>query len=103
MARKNNDNNPLQMKLRVESLPRNVKPRQYYERLMEHMTEGTPLPSSWDVRIKWRNPGTKRSKLNRSWKWQEGDFETTVSDSAGVGAFNTVLYDALARALRRHP
>jgi len=99
MPRKNNDNNPLQIRLRVESLPKSVKPKAYFRRLIQFITEGRELPPAWDVRVMWRNPKTKHYGYNRSWKWQEGDFETVVSDSRE--GFNALLHDALLRRYRR--
>ena len=37
MARKNNERNPLQIRLKAESLPKSVKPKAYYRRLLEYI------------------------------------------------------------------
>ena len=96
MPRKNNDNNPLQIRLKARSLPRNLSPKRYYQRLLEHMSEGRPLPRSWEVDIGWRNPGTKHGRTK---KWQYDNFEDAVSDSRE--GFNFLLRDAILRRLRR--
>lgn len=96
MARKNNDNNPLQVRLRARSLPKNLKPLRYYQRLMQFIKDGTALPSSWDVEIGWRNPKTKYGHTR---VWRYDNFEDAVSDSRE--GFNALVYDALARQLRR--
>jgi len=96
MARKNNDNNPLQIKLRVNSLPKRVTPEIFYTRLIEAIQGKRDLPPLWDVEIGWRNPGT-RYGLTREWRY--ADFETVVSDSRE--GFNMLLLDVLVRRLRR--
>jgi hypothetical protein len=99
MPRKNNDNNPLQIKLRVDSLPKSVTPKRFYQRLMEFIRTGRELPPRWEVSVAWRNPGTKRRPGNTTYKWNSGDFETVVSDSRE--GFVSLLYGALSRRLRR--
>ena len=96
MARKNNDNNPLQVRLRVDSLPKTVTPEIFHKRLIQFITEGRELPYRWEVRVGWRNPGTKHGLTK---KWRYADFETAVSDSRE--GFNMLLHDALLRRLRR--
>src|SRR5215831_10005357 len=96
MPRKNNDNNPLQIRLRVKSLPKYVTPRKLYQRLMAVIKSGAEIPESWDVEVWWRNPKTKHG-LTR--KWRSADFVTVVSDSRE--GFNALLYDALSRRMRR--
>lgn len=96
MPRKNNENNPLQVRLKAKSLPKNLSPERYYARLMQVISEGRPLPESWDVEIHWRNPGTKHGVTKR---WRSDDFESAVSDSRE--GFNALLYDALSRRLRQ--
>jgi hypothetical protein len=96
MARKNNDNNPLQIKVRVNSLPKSVSPKRFLQRLMEHIKDDRPLPSLWDVEVGWRNPGTKYGLTK---KWRYDDFESAVSDSRE--GFNALLYSALAQRLLR--
>ena len=96
MPRKNNDNNPLQIRLRAISLPR-VKPQTYYRRLMQVITEGRPLPESWNVELHWRNPNVKHGLTKR---WRKDDFESAVSDSRD--GFNMLLHDALARMIQRY-
>ena len=96
MARKNNDNNPLQIKLRVESLPKSVTPKRFHQRLIQFMKDGTELPSKWIVNIGWRNPKTHHGKT-RQWQWD--DFESAVSAS-GDG-FNSILLSVLQSRLRR--
>lgn len=98
MARKDNENNPLQIKLRVDSLPKSVTPKKFYRRLIDVVAGRAEMPSSWIVNVAWRNPKTKHGETKR---WQEGDFETVVSDSADRGGFNQILQDALVRRLRR--
>lgn len=96
MARKNNDNNPLQVRLRVKSLPQYVTPRKLYQRLMQVIKDGRDIPASWDVEVLWRNPKTRHG-LTR--KWRSDDFVSAVADSRE--GFNALLYDSLARRLRR--
>jgi hypothetical protein len=96
MPRKNNDNNPLQIKLRAKSLPRNLSPRRFYQRLIQVITEGKSLPPSWDVELYWRNPNVKHGLTKR---WRSDDFESAVSDSRD--GFNILLHDALLRKLRK--
>lgn len=98
MPRKNNDNNPLQIRLRVKSLPKYVTPRKLYQRLMQNISDGKDIPESWDVEVWWRNPKTKHGQTKR---WRSDDFASAVSESADRGGFNTILYDALSRRLRR--
>jgi hypothetical protein len=95
MPRKNNENNPLQIKLRAKSLPKSVTPKRYYQRLLQHLTEGKPLPPLWDVELSWRNPKTKQGLTKR---WRSDDFESAVSDSRE--GFNMLLHDAIRRRLR---
>jgi len=95
-VRKNNDNNPLQIKLRVNSLPKSITPKKFYRRLMAVIKEGRDLPPSWDVEIYWRNPGTRHGLTKR---WRSDDFVSAVSDSRE--GFNAILYDVLSRRLRR--
>jgi hypothetical protein len=94
-VRQNNDNNPLQIRLRARSIPK-ISPKRFYQRLIQHMTQGRPLPDSWIVEIGWRNPATKYGRTRR---WQYDDFESAVSDSRA--GFNDLLHDALVRRLRR--
>ena len=96
LMRKNNDNNPLQIRLKARSLPRNLSPKRYYQRLIQAITEGRELPASWVVEIGWRNPGTKHGRTKR---WQYDDFESAVADSRE--GFNMLLHDALLRRLRK--
>jgi len=96
MPRKNNDNNPLQIRLRVKSLPKSVTPKKLYQRLIENIREGRPLPPLWDVELWWRNPKTKHG-LTKTWR--SDDFESAVSDSRE--GFNMLLFDALSRKLRK--
>lgn len=101
MARRNNDNNPLQLSLRVNSLPKTITPKRYYTRLIQFITEGKELPPSWDVQVQWRNKGTRHFAGNTSWKWNAGDFETVVSDSADRGGFNSILLGVLQQRLEK--
>ena len=96
MPRKNNDNNPLQIKLRAKSLPRTVTPTKYYQRLLQFLTEGRELPRAWIIELHWRNPGTKHGMTKR---WRFDDFESAVSDSRA--GFNALLEDAIRRRLVR--
>lgn len=96
MPRKNNDNNPLQVKLKAKSLPRGLSPKRYYQRLAQFITEGRSLPESWEVDVYWRNPGTKHGLTKR---WRSDDFESAVSDSRE--GFNALLLDAIYRRIRR--
>ena len=100
MPRKDNRDNPLQIGLRVISLPK-VSPKRFHQRLIQFIDEGRPLPSSWQVEVRWRNPKTKHRPQNATWKWQTDDFESAVSESADRGGFNMILRDALVRRLRR--
>jgi len=95
MPRKTNRNNPLQIALRAKSLPKGVTPKKYFGRLLDHIRFGTPLPSSWDVVVGWRNPGTKSGRTKR---WQFDEFEDAVSDSRE--GFNALLYDVIERKFR---
>jgi len=101
MARKDNRDNPLQIGLRVNALPKTITPKRYYTRLIQFITEGRELPPSWDVQVQWRNRNTRHFAGNTTWKWKAGDFETVVSDSAGVGGFNSILLGVLQDRLRR--
>jgi hypothetical protein len=83
------------MRLRVISLPK-VTPKKFYQRLIEHMKNGTPLPASWDVELGWRNPKTRYGATKR---WRYDNFEDAVSDSRE--GFNSLLHDILVRRLRR--
>jgi hypothetical protein len=96
MPRKNNRNNPLQIRVRARSLPKGVSVKRYLQRLIQHMTEGKPLPESWQVDIGWRNPKTK---LGFTKNWRYDDFESAVADSRE--GFNALLHDILVRRLRR--
>jgi hypothetical protein len=96
MPRKNNDNNPLQIRLRVKSLPKSVTPAKLYRRLIQHLQNpDISLPPLWDIEVWWRNPNTKHG-LTR--KWRSDDFESAVSGSRE--GFNMLLHDALVRRLR---
>lgn len=96
MARKSNKNNPLQIRLRAGSLPKNVSPRRYYQRLIQHIQEGRELPESWDVQIGWRNPNTK---FGRTKNWQWDSFEDAIADSRE--GFVSLVHGALVRQLRK--
>lgn len=96
MPRKDNENNPLQIRVRVISLPKSVTPKAFHQRLIQVITEGRSLPWSWQVEVGWRNPGTKHGLTK---KWRFDDFESAVSDSRE--GFNMLLHDALMRRLRR--
>jgi hypothetical protein len=96
MPRKNNKNNPLQIRVRARSLPKGVSVKRYLQRLIQHMTEQKPLPESWDVELSWRNPKTKVGLTKR---WRSDDFESAVSDSRE--GFNDLLHQILVRRLRR--
>jgi hypothetical protein len=96
MPRKNNDNNPLQLGVRVKSVPKYATPKRVYQRLIQHMTEGKPLPPNWDIEVRWRNPKTKHGKTKR---WQSDDFESAVDNSRE--GFNALLHEGLVRKLRR--
>jgi len=96
MARKNNDNNPIKLSLRVNSLPKNITPKRYYSRLIQFITDGRELPKSWNVEIGWRNPKTHHG-LTRLWRWD--DFESAVSDSRE--GFNSILLAVLQDRLKR--
>lgn len=96
MPRKDNRNNPLQIRLRARNLPKGVSVKRYHQRLIEHLTDGRPLPSSWDVELMWRNPKTKQGLTKR---WRSDDFESAVADSRE--GFNALLHDILVRRLRR--
>ena len=61
MPRKDNRNNPLQIRVKALSVPKSVSPTRYLERLMQNISEGRPLPNGWDVRVMWRNPKTKHA------------------------------------------
>lgn len=96
MPRKSNANNPLQMKLRVNNLPKNVSAKRFHQRLIQHIVQGDPLPSSWDVEIGWRNPNTKHGRTKR---WQYDDFENAIADSRE--GFVNLVHAVLVRRLRR--
>ena len=94
--RKNNNNNPLQVKLKVLSLPKGVSAKRFNQRLIEHIDEGRPLPRSWDVEISWRNPKTKHGATKR---WRSDPFEDAIADSRS--GFVSLMRDVLVRRLRR--
>lgn len=96
MPRKNNARNPLQVRLRARSLPKGTSPKKFYRRLIEHMTTGRPLPSSWEVEIGWRNPGTIAGRTKH---WQYDNFEDAVADSRE--GFNGLLHSVLVSQLRK--
>lgn len=96
MPRKTNKNNPLQVRMRARSLPKGTTPKKYLQRLIQHITEGRPLPESWDVEIGWRNPETK---IGRTRKWRYDGFEDAISDSRE--GFVSLIQDVLVRRLRR--
>ena len=96
MPRKNNDKNPLQIRLQTDSLPKSVTPKQYYRRLLEHIVKGTPLPSKWEVNLSWRNPNTL---LGRTKDWQTDDFESAIADSRS--GFVSIVHRELLKRYRR--
>src|SRR5262245_43007237 len=86
MARKDNSRNPLQLRIEAVSVPKSVRPETYVQRLMDTITEGRELPSQWDVRLHWRNPGVKHGLTRR---WRVDSFEDAVRESRS--GFNSIL------------
>lgn len=96
MPRKSNENNPLQIKIKVNSLPRNVSPKRFNQRLLDVIDEGADLPSSWDVEIFWRNPKTRHGLTKR---WRSDDFVSAIFESRS--GFVSIIRSALVRRLRK--
>lgn len=96
MPRKDNSNNPLQVRLKAVSVPPGVSPRRYHQRLLQFITEGKPLPRAWEVELWWRNPRTKHGVTKR---WRSDSFEDAISESRS--GFVSIIYDVLVRRLRR--
>ena len=93
--RKDNRNNPLQIRIQAASIPKSVRPETYLQRLMQNITEGRELPPKWDVRIHWRNPGTRHG-LTKQWRYDS--FEDAIAESRPV--FGEIVYGALQHQLR---
>jgi len=98
MARKDNTNNPLQIRVEAVSVPRGTSPRKYLTELIRAIDTGSDLPRGWDVRLHWRNPNTL-SGLTRNWR--NDDFVDAVADSRP--GFNSIVRNALVKRLRRAP
>jgi hypothetical protein len=99
MPRRDNARNPLEIRLRLESLPRRVSPITYYKRLLRCLDSGgdLALPDLWEVRVEWRN----RNSRGRTRFWQDGEFSEVVADSAERGGFNSILRGAIQSRLNR--
>lgn len=98
MPRKDNNNNPLQIRIQAVSLPKRTSPRAYLQRLLRFVERGEPLPSLWEVRLHWRNPNTR---AGRTRNWQEDDFMNAIENSRS--GFVGIVRDSLVRQLRRRP
>ena len=96
MPRKDNKNNPLQIRIRAVSLPKGVTPEKYHERLLAVIHEGAALPRGWNVEIHWRNPSTK---VGATKQWRSDDFESAIDESRS--GFVAAVSVALSRRLRR--
>lgn len=96
MARKNNENNPLQIRVKAASLPRGVTPRRYVGVLLDFIDgDRDELPMGWDVRLAWRNP---RTISGRTKHWQVDSFEDAIGESRS--GFVSIVRSALVRALK---
>lgn len=95
MPRKDNSDNPLQIRVQAVSLPKRTKAEKYLRRLIQSLDSAEPLPDRWEVLIHWRNPNTSSG---RSKFWQQGPFNEVLADSSA--GFGLIVRAALVRQLR---
>lgn len=98
MARKDNANNPLQIRIEAISVPRGTKPRAYLSNLIRAIDGGYDLPRGYEVRLHWRNPNTMDGKTKN---WRSDDFVDAIADSRP--GFNDIVRNAIVKRLRRLP
>jgi len=98
MARRDNTNNPLQIRIEAVSIPRGTKPRVYLSKLIQAIDTGQDLPRGWDVQLHWRNPHTISGATRN---WRQDDFVDAVADSRP--GFNDIVRNAILKRLRRLP
>lgn len=96
MPRKDNYNNPLNIRVQAVSLPKKTSPKLYLQKLLRFIDNGEPLPRSWDVRLHWQNPETR---AGRTKDWQEDYFQDAIENSRS--GFVGIVRGSILRQLRR--
>jgi hypothetical protein len=81
----------LQIKIRRIETPAGLTGKKYIAGLKRAVRTGE-LPEGWAVDVAWRNPDTK---VGVSKDWQEGDFESVLSESSS--GFKTAMMNILNR------
>ncbi len=89
--------NPLELKIRMVSLPRKTKSLTYWQTLLRALDSGAELPRGWDVEISWRNPMT-RSGVTK--KWRSDAFADAVNESRA--GFITGVRDMIVSKIDYH-
>lgn len=95
MPRKDNSDNPLQIRVEALSVPKGTTARVYLSRLIRAIDTGEDLPRGWQVLLHWRNPRSGGKTRN----WRNDDFVDAVADSRP--GFNGIVRRALVAQLRR--
>jgi len=79
VARKNNDQNPLNLRIRAVTVPKNMTPDKFLRSLLAVIDDGADMPRGVEVELHWRNPATKHGK---SRNWDSGEFIEVITDSS---------------------
>lgn len=97
MPRKDNSNNPLQIRIQARSVPASYagNPKKYLKALLNFIRHGEELPRGLVVDLHWRNPASK----GVSGDWRFDDFEDAISESNS--GFVTTVENSLIKRLRR--
>lgn len=94
MPRRDNRNNPLNIRIVAGTLPKSVTPHRYLTRLLEHIRTGRALPPKWEVTVYWQNPNSRGiTRIERG-----DDFESVVSESRS--GFVEIMARMIERRLR---
>lgn len=96
MARKNNNNNPLQIRIEAVSIPARMSPQSYLKHLLNYVRHGVEFPRGMEVNLHWRNPETKQGRTKN---WQEDEFQDAFIDCSE--GFRGMVEGAILRQLRR--
>lgn len=96
MPRRDNRNNPLQIKVKPVTLPKNVTQKRYFQVLLKAIDSGSDLPRGWQVDIHWRNPKTRMGATKR---WRSDNFADAIADSRE--GFVSIVRSEIAFRLRR--
>ena len=77
--------NPLQIRLKINRLPKSVGPEAAFKRMLQAIDNREPLPQGWDVQVIWRNPQSH----GYSGGWNPEAFDDCVESSRD--GFNDIL------------